>query len=273
MKNLILRSATGIIYIAAIFASFYTTPVVFFSIFLLIMLFSLNEFYIIVKKKRFNAHVLLANLIAVSIFTCSYILNFTNYTISYSIFIIPLLLILFTIQLFKQSKEPIHSLAITFFGIIYIALPFSLLPYLSFNPETNGIFSNMVFSMFIIIWSNDTFAYIWGISLGKHKLLERISPKKTIEGFIGGLISTVGIAILIALYFSHELSVIQWIGAAIVLVFAATFGDLTESMFKRYINIKDSGKLLPGHGGFLDRFDSVIFCIPAFFAYLQIINL
>lgn len=273
-KNLLLRIVTGLLYIGAIFLALYSVPFVFYSIFLIIMLFALNEFYLILRIKRIQSQVLLANIIAVVMFSLSYFKNHLGFQIDYAPILIPLFLFIYIVELYKGLKQPIHNIAFTILGLVYIAVPFSFLPHIAFLDLTDlSIKSNLVFSMFIFIWANDTFAYIWGITLGKHLLFPRISPKKTIEGFVGGLLSTLGIAVFISKYISQDLSLNAWLGAAVVIVIAATFGDLTESMLKRYLNIKDSGKMLPGHGGFLDRFDSVIFSIPAFFTYLQIINL
>lgn len=271
MKNILLRSITGIIYIAIILSALYTIPEVFFVVFILIMLFALNEFYIILKVKKINTHVIPSNFAAIVIFTLSYYTNYYNSSFNYIGYILPFILVIYAYELFKLSKEPIHAIAFSILGIVYIALPFGLLPGIAF--ENNGsIRGDLILSMFIIIWSNDTFAFLWGITLGKHPLFPKVSPKKTIEGFVGGLISTIGISVVIAIYLCKDLTIIEWIGAAILLVIGATIGDLTESMIKRYLVIKDSGKLLPGHGGILDRFDSVLFCIPIFYTYLYSIN-
>jgi phosphatidate cytidylyltransferase len=127
--------------------------------------------------------------------------------------------------------------------------------------------------MFILIWANDTFAYIVGKSIGKHKLFERISPKKTIEGFIGGMIFTVAGAYILGQsnYFDF-ITPWQWMAFAAILVVFGTLGDLVESQLKRNAGVKDSGKIMPGHGGILDRLDSVLFAIPFLFLYYQILN-
>ena len=125
--------------------------------------------------------------------------------------------------------------------------------------------------MFILIWTNDTFAYIVGKSIGKNKLFERISPKKTIEGFLGGLLFTIIAGYIISRYFTFS-SPTSWIITAIILVIFGSLGDLVESKFKRNAGVKDSGTIMPGHGGILDRLDSIIFAIPFLFLYYQIIN-
>ena len=127
----------------------------------------------------------------------------------------------------------------------------------------------MILLLFAFTWINDTFAYLTGMLLGKHPLCPKISPKKTIEGFAGGCFFTIVCAAVIAYVYMEGME-LHIVGLAVLIVIASTLGDMVESRFKRWVGVKDSGKMLPGHGGFLDRFDSVIFSIPIFFAYLQI---
>lgn len=273
MKNLILRILTGLLYIGVIYASLYTTPIIFYVTFLILHLCILHEFYSLLRAKGIKTLSWFALIVSALLYTAAYCKHYWETPISYHVILIPLFMAIFIIQLFKESKKPFHSIAYTLLGLIYISYPFALLSNLAFDDTSHTFLSNIIMAMFIFIWANDTFAYVWGMTLGKHLLFPRISPKKTIEGFVGGLVSTVGIAIFISKFMFFDLTMNQWIGGAIVIVIASTFGDLTESMFKRYLKIKDSGTILPGHGGFLDRFDSVIFSIPAFFAYLQIITI
>jgi phosphatidate cytidylyltransferase len=140
------------------------------------------------------------------------------------------------------------------------------IPFLTGNYD-----SSLIFGLLLLIWSNDSFAYLTGITIGKNKLYERISPKKTIEGFIGGTISTLGVAYLITIYFP-VLSIIEWIGMAIIVSIFGVLGDLIASLFKRITGVKDTGNIIPGHGGIIDRLDSIIFVAPIVFIYLKIIN-
>ena len=154
----------------------------------------------------------------------------------------------------------------------YVIIPFLLIIKLPFL--TNTFNPYIIIGMFIIIWANDTFAYVVGKSIGKHKLFERISPKKTIEGFIGGMIFSVAGAYILGQneYFDTSLTPWQWMAFAAILVVFGTLGDLVESYLKRNAGVKDSGSIMPGHGGILDRLDSVLFAIPFLFLYYQILN-
>ena len=168
-------------------------------------------------------------------------------------------------ELFRAQSKPFENISITVGGIIYLVIPFVLLNQLATRLELDKFQHYIwpVLSIFILIWSNDTFAYLTGRLIGKHKLFERISPKKTWEGFIGGVVFAMIAGILLA-YLLEE-SYLKYITYALVAGVIGTFGDLVQSMLKRSVNVKDSGTILPGHGGILDRFDAVLFVVPVIF--------
>ncbi len=175
----------------------------------------------------------------------------------------------FVLELFKTSSSPLSYLGLTTLGIVYISSAFAILNLIVFE---SGIYQmHIVMGIILLVWTNDAAAYFVGSSLGKNYLFPRISPKKTWEGTIGGGLITLIIAYPVSLVFP-QLSFGIWMGAAIVITIFGGIGDLVESMIKRSKFIKDSGGLLPGHGGFLDRFDAFIFCVPFVAAFLIFMN-
>ncbi len=181
----------------------------------------------------------------------------------------------FIVQLYRKTPNPVNEMAYTVFVIAYAVVPFALLQFLALTADEAGNISYsplFPLAMFAFIWANDTGAYCVGILAGKTKLFPRISPKKTWEGLIGGIAVSLATAYVFSVCFD-DLKTYQWMGMALVVAVFATFGDLTESMIKRAWNVKDSGKILPGHGGVLDRFDSSLFAIPSTIIYLRLIEL
>jgi phosphatidate cytidylyltransferase len=197
-------------------------------------------------------------------------------TFSYFLILIPIVLIIMGAELYRKQEKPFDSLAHTFFSILYIAIPFSLFPFSAFSrtglesllPHPQITFSpGIVIGFFILLWANDTGAYLIGISLGRHRLMERISPKKSWEGFIGGVLFSAAIAWLLSDWLG-VVNAIQWIILSVIISISGTYGDLIESMLKRSTGVKDSGNIMPGHGGFLDRFDSAITSFPLVYLFI-----
>lgn len=183
-------------------------------------------------------------------------------------FILPVAALSFLIKLYRKGvKKPFTDIAFTFLGICYVAVPFALLNIIAFSL---GHYSyQLVIGCLFLHWASDTGAYFAGVRFGKHKLFERVSPKKSWEGSLGGTVTALGMAYLIALNF-HDLNVWQWMTLAIIIIITGTYGDLVESMFKRSIEVKDSGTIIVGHGGFLDRFDGLLLSTPFIVTFLKI---
>lgn len=190
-------------------------------------------------------------------------IDFDNYY-----WIVPMLTLTFFIKLYKKNDvKPFENLGYTFLGIIYVILPFALL--IESVMDKGGFNPYLAFGILIILWVNDSGAYFSGRFLGKRKLFERVSPKKTWEGFFGGAI----FALIAAFLFSkitETLTLNHWIAIALIIVITGTLGDLVESLFKRSIAIKDSGSIIPGHGGFLDRFDGLLLSMPFIVTFLKL---
>lgn len=187
------------------------------------------------------------------------------------------LIIIMIRELYYQKPSPINDWTQSMFPVIYIALPFALTSMLAFDNQGPGTgYSPVVpITLFVFLWCNDVGAYCTGCTIGKHKLFERISPKKTWEGSIGGAVLTMVAAFLLHKFLPDWYSFMPvwvWIGMALVVVVFGTWGDLIESLMKREMGIKDSGKILPGHGGMLDRFDSALLAIPATVVYLSLVG-
>jgi phosphatidate cytidylyltransferase len=196
------------------------------------------------------------------------------------IIVAPLILsfILLLIELFLKSETPFHNIGIVILSFYYPLLPFVLLYQLitkttfSLDVFTGGSFTpNIVAGTLFLTWANDTFAYLIGSKIGKTPLLPRISPKKTWEGTIGGAVMCMITGVVIS-YFFKELSLVNWIIVGAIVATFGTLGDLIESMLKRSVGVKDSGSFMPGHGGFLDRFDAFIFAVPFVYLYLIVLK-
>ncbi|MBI1836048.1 MAG: phosphatidate cytidylyltransferase [Flavobacteriia bacterium] len=269
MSNILLRAITGFFFVVLVIASlwFGTIPTVIVSTIFFVL--GLIEFTSIFKHMKqiqlFKNYFIFISIILYTIIILAY-LNYIDFVF---LSIIPLLIFsFFLVELWRKKENPILNIGIHLLGVFYLVLPFSLIIILN---EESTERNPLVIGMFLLIWSNDTFAYLSGRFFGKTKLFERISPKKTWEGTIGGILLTMIIGFLISFWGDNN-DFDFWLIAALIVAPAAIFGDLIESLFKRSLNIKDSGTILPGHGGILDRFDAAIFTIPFFYSWFIIYN-
>jgi phosphatidate cytidylyltransferase len=229
----------------------------------------LIEFHQLLKNKWNNQLEICLPAVTGFVLFSSAFLSFSG-LVEYKIFALYFVLICFGFiaELYRKKENPVINWAVFTLGQIYIALPFALLNVIAFiNGKYNSI---LLLAFFACIWIFDSGAYLVGVSIGKHRLFERISPKKSWEGFFGGLVFAFVCAYIFSKY-NTDLNTIQWMGFALVIVVFATFGDLSESLLKRTIGIKDSGKFFPGHVGIQDRFDSILFASIAVSIYLKLI--
>ncbi|MDO5664137.1 MAG: phosphatidate cytidylyltransferase [Bacteroidia bacterium] len=273
-KNLLTRTVAGIIYIAVILIGILGGKYSFISVFGVFLAVGLFEFYRMVEKNRSHAISKVFNIASgVLIFLSAYLYLENICKIALPIISILYLLILFVSVVFTSQKDILHTIIYSVFGQIYITVPLSTLMLISYQHQTlsNTYYYAFVLAIFVFIWVNDTAAFMVGSLFGKHKLIERISPKKTVEGFIGGIVFSVLAAIVLSSTFFTDYSSAFWIGFGIIAALFGTLGDLFESLIKRTYEVKDSGSLIPGHGGILDRIDSLLIAIPAIYIYLSII--
>ncbi|MDX5339096.1 MAG: phosphatidate cytidylyltransferase [Cyclobacteriaceae bacterium] len=241
----------------------------YFLIFGVILAFSQMEFYKLSGLDGMLPLKSFGTLLGLMIFVLTFMVEKERMSHEYLFLIFPLLSLIFFIKLYKKTdKKPFTGVAYTYLGIVYVAVPFSLLNLAVFSVDQIYHFEILIGSL-LILWASDTGAYFAGTKFGKTKLFERVSPKKSWEGFLGGAFSAIGVAFIISQYF-HVIADWKWLVIAGIIIIAGTYGDLIESLFKRSIEIKDSGKGLPGHGGFMDRFDGLLLSAPFITAFLKI---
>ena len=266
MKNLMVRTLSGLVLVAVFVGAVLGSQWSFGALLLLILVGGQTEFYKLARETGLSPQRWMGLAVGVLLFALNFIV-FRQFSRSvtdeaggavlYLLLYIGLLLpTLFVCELFRRSATPLANLGATLLGVLYVAVPLSLLLYVPvlagdgvWRPET-------VLCYIFIIWANDVFAYLVGMTFGRHRLCERLSPKKSWEGFFGGLAGAVAV----------------WGGLALVASLSGVAGDLVESMFKREAGVKDSGQVIPGHGGVLDRFDALLLSAPYVFLYLLLVG-
>lgn len=267
-KNLLQRALSGLIFISIVIASILWHPYAFAAAFFVATFLGLYEFY----KMTYHPGTVEVNaavgvLGGMLLFACGFLhayglapsMIYSAYAF-YAIFVI-------LIELFRKKNNPINNWAYYFLGQIYVAVPFLLLNYIIF---IQGYQPFLLLALFIVLWVNDSGAYLTGMLVGRHQMFERISPKKTWEGFIGGAMFAL-IAGYVLSRFITDISLWQWLVFAGIVVIFGTLGDLSESLLKRAVNVKDAGKIIPGHGGILDRFDSMLLAAPVVLIYWNLL--
>ena len=276
MRNFIVRTITAVFFVAAIVTCFLRPEAMAF-LFAVVTGLTIWEFTGLVNERE---HVAINRLICTvaGVYFFLAMMGYNSGITSSGVFIPYLISIIYLLiaELYLKQEDPVSNWAYTMMSQLYIALPFSMLNVLAFRAMGDGICYTylMPLSVFVFLWINDTGAYLCGSLLGKHKLFPRISPGKSWEGSVGGGILVMAIAVLVWHLTEQygvndlQLSAAEWAGLGLTVVVFGTWGDLVESLFKRTLGIKDSGHILPGHGGMLDRFDSSLLAIPAAVVYL-----
>lgn len=299
MNKFLVRSLTGIAFVAVIVFGTIFSSLSYIALFLILTGLMMFEFYRLVSVRQNRPNIPLGILIGLSLFSISILYAIGIAPPELISAMIPLILLVFVNELYRYKKNPLANVSLTFLGVIYVALPLSMMNFIVFRniprpdeievAETSVDFINQVMNFFLflkperevlyspqmllsflsIIWVYDSMAYVFGVTMGRHKLFKSVSPKKSWEGLIGGFLFTPVSAYVIYKIVGF-MPFTDWLYFALIVVVSSTFGDLVESLFKRHIGIKDSGSILPGHGGLLDRFDSVLFAAPMAYLYLEL---
>ena len=280
MKNLMVRTLSGLVLVAVFVGAVLGSQWSFGALLLLILVGGQTEFYKLARETGLSPQRWMGLAVGVLLFALNFIV-FRQFSRSvtdeaggavlYLLLYIGLLLpTLFVCELFRRSATPLANLGATLLGVLYVAVPLSLLLYVPvlagdgvWRPET-------VLCYIFIIWANDVFAYLVGMTFGRHRLCERLSPKQSWEGFFGGLAGAVATGLAAA--YALDANYWVWGGLALVASLSGVAGDLVESMFKREAGVKDSGQVIPGHGGVLDRFDALLLSAPYVFLYLLLVG-
>lgn len=275
LKNLLVRTASGAVLLAIVAGaslSIYSYALLLFAI----MVIGLVEFYKMARhngsKPQFITGIATGIILFIGLALPAIGVQNKSFegieilmamTIIFISLVIPICMV---IELFKVSQTPMSNIATTILGIVYVTLPLSLMMYIPLFLGGNTWQPWYFLFYLFIVWANDVFAYLVGITMGKHRLCERISPKKSWEGFFGGIIGAIGVGALGAYFLDGRYEI--WIALAAIIAITGVLGDLVESMFKREAGVKDSGNIMPGHGGVLDRFDALLISAPFAFIFL-----
>ena len=267
VSNFLKRAISGLLFVVVLTGCIFIHPICFYILFFIINILGLIEFSRMAKHMNIHVNLFFCILCGSVLFTVGFLHNYINYKDGYLYFFL-LTFIMSICELYRKRGNGFQNIAFSYYALLYISLPFTLLIYLPYMTSGKWM-PEIIFFPFLLVWVNDTFAYLSGSLLGKHKLFPRISPKKSWEGFFGGLILVLASSQAFA-WFAPEISRLNWLGLATTVVLFGTWGDLIESLLKRTLGVKDSGHILPGHGGMLDRFDSVMLAVPASYIYIEL---
>jgi len=282
-KDLLIRAATALVFVPTVLGCLFGGAYLYSLLFIIVLIASSVEYYNLIFLKDHDSHFFRRNYgiflscfvyfsIAINNLFPEYVsIGESDFVIALLVALLPLSYIAFIYELFKQSEHPFRNIALVISGIIYIGVPMVLLQYLAFGVEPE-FDSRIVIGLIVMNWLNDSGAYMVGSRIGKTPLFPKVSPKKTWEGTLGGVFFCMVAGYLFSLNWGDILSTIDWIVLAVITAVFGSLGDLVESMLKRSVGVKDSGKFLPGHGGMLDRFDAFIFLLPFASAYVYLVK-
>jgi len=269
VKEIVLRITTGLIFLVIVIGAIWLNPYTLASLFYVVGVLGMLEYYSLVKFGGHHPQGTLGVITGTVLYVTIELVKLKIAGTAIVALSIPFFMAIFVYELYRKRPEPFTNIAHTVIGIVYIMAPFALLNVFTFEEIIVEYTPEVVLGFFVMLWLNDTGAFVFGKLFGRTKLFPRVSPNKTWEGTIGGGIAAFLGAIVISAY-TDEISILNWLVLALIIVVAASFGDLVESLLKRSLNVKDSSNLLPGHGGILDRFDGVLLASPVAFTYLML---
>jgi phosphatidate cytidylyltransferase len=278
MNELLQRLLTGILFVIVMIGGVVWNEYSYMLLFSLITILAINEYYNIISDKLNAAedwktlYKFVNTIFGVVVFAIVFLVSSGKIPLIFLSLIAAFPLSWFVIEMYHESDTPFTNVSYNSMALFYIGVPFASTSFLVFKKGGDEYDFTFLLAILLFAWANDSWAYLIGKFFGKHKLFPRISPKKTWEGFAGGAVVSLAFAFLVHWIFPQlyltEIGIVHYLAMAAITVVMSTYGDLTESMIKRNLNIKDSGQALPGHGGFLDRFDGLIFSIPACSLYI-----
>jgi len=269
VKELFLRISTGLIFLIVVISCIVYNPYTLASLFYIVGVLGMLEYYSLAKVGGTHPQITLGILTGTVLYVAIELVKLNAVPIQYIALSIPFFIGIFIHELYRKRPDPFNNISHTIVGIIYVMAPLALLNVFSFEEIILEYHPEIVLGFFVMLWLNDTGAYAFGRLFGRHKLFPRISPNKTWEGLLGGMLSAIAGGGIISLYYK-QFTIQDWIVLAVIITITASYGDLVESMLKRSLKVKDSSNLLPGHGGILDRFDGVLLASPMVFTYLMI---
>ena len=280
LKNLVVRTLSGAVLLGVVLAAALLGKYAYGALLLVIVSVGLAEFYRLAKASGAQPQVNMGTFAGVILFCTSFHIFeqlYDGYPLSMELIVgllLSLLLylfLIFVVEVFRAKEHPLRNVAVTIMSLIYVSLPMSLMLFIPLMLG-GGVWRAEAFLFYLfIVWGNDVFAYLVGVSIGRHRMCERISPKKSWEGFVGGVLGAMAMGALGNVVVGGGYAL--WLGLAAIVAISSVLGDLVESMFKREAGVKDSGNIMPGHGGILDRFDALLVSIPFAFIYLMIVQM
>ncbi|MGV3503736.1 MAG: phosphatidate cytidylyltransferase [Adhaeribacter sp.] len=268
MSNFLQRIITGVLGGLIFITGIWFNEWSFGALFLGLVVLGMLEFFKLVASKGYSPNRILGVVLGSLLFILVFLIQQDLLSARYLFLLPPALMLSLIAELYRKKEKPFINIGLTYLGVMYVAVPFALLSVVGF---IEGTYSGLnILGIVLLIWASDTGAYFSGKTMGRHKLFERISPGKTWEGWAGGTLLSLGVAYVLARYLPG-LDLVHWLGVAVLVSVFGVLGDLAESMLKRSLGVKDSGHLLPGHGGILDRFDSLLMVVPFVVAFLKLL--